>query len=174
MASVRPILVIVSGCIMILTFILYVVSNALPEWGVSESQSEKATIGLWRACISINGPTQCGYIISDCKLYRGQAIQRCHKMMAARVFVTIACILSALSAVCIFTYIIIKTDANQIIFMISKVLPILSFIAGAIGLAVGIAFITPSDSIKLSSATFVDIVAVAINVIGAILTVLIR
>ncbi|CAF5086136.1 unnamed protein product, partial [Rotaria magnacalcarata] len=142
--------------------------------GVSESQSEKATIGLWRACISINGPTKCGNIISDCELYRGQAIQRCHKMIAARAFVTIACILSALSAVCIFTYIIIQTETNQILFMISKVLPILSFIAGIIGLAVGIAFITSSDSVKLSSATFVDIVAVAINVIGAILAVLVR
>ncbi|CAF2955200.1 unnamed protein product [Rotaria sp. Silwood2] len=94
--------------------------------------------------------------------------------MAARAFITIACILSGLSVVCLVMCAVIKTDSNHIVFMISKALPFVSFVAGIIGLAVGIAFVTAPGGRKISSAAFVGIAAVVINMIGAALALLIR
>jgi hypothetical protein len=96
-------------------------------------------------------------------------------MMVARAFVTIACILSALSALCLFACIITRTDLNRIMSIISNILPIVSFVAGLIGLSFGIAFIMtfPVD-FQMDVATILGITAVGINAIGAFVALMVR
>ena len=93
-------------------------------------------------------------------------------MLAARAFVTIACIMSAVSAPCLFAYLLQSADSNRIMSMISKILPFVSLIAGIIGVAVGIAFVTYQDHFKVHAAAIVGIVAVVINLAGAFLALL--
>ncbi len=95
--------------------------------------------------------------------------------MVSRAFTTIACIISALSALCLFACAIIRTDSNRIVIIISKILPFVSLIAGVIGLALGIAFITDILSdYEIDVAAIMGITAVAINAIGAVFTLMIR
>lgn len=98
-------------------------------------------------------------------------------MIVARAFVTIACILSALSVLCLVAWTVIRTELNRIVLIVGKVLPLVSLIAGIIGVAVGIAFIVQSPSeilFKISDAAVLGITAVAGNIIGAILALMIR
>lgn len=142
--------------------------------GATKNTSNSSTIGLWRVCRFSGSKTTCLNIPAKCEKYIGVVHEVCQKMVAARAFMTIACFLSGLSAVCLFTYIIMNTDSNRVLFVISKVLPILSFIAGIIGLAIGIAYVTTGKALKLSNATFVAIAALVANMIGAILVIVAR
>ena len=128
--------------------------------------------GLWRACVSTEDETTCRKLPKTCSQELPENLPACNKMMVSRAFVTIACIISALSALCLFACAMIEQLRDRIVIMISKVLPIVSFIAGVIGVAVGIAFIILSISIGLLrylKQQSLGITAVAINAIGAIL-----
>jgi hypothetical protein len=125
--------------------------------------------GLWRACLSTEDETTCRELPKTCSQELPENLPACNKMMVARAFVTIACIISGLSALCLFARAMIESASRRIIIMISKVLPIVSFIAGVIGVAFGIAYILSTNGAKILEAAILGITAVAINTIGSIL-----
>src|SRR5579871_6012548 len=114
---------------------------------------EKMTIGLWHRCESNASEPMCAKLDLTCSQTEGENLSLCHKRMVARAFVTVACIMSALSFLCLFTCAMINTDSNRIIAVISKILPFVSCITGIIGVAVGIAFaISSLNDSKISEA----------------------
>ncbi|CAF3669271.1 unnamed protein product [Rotaria socialis] len=179
----KRVLIIVSGSAMTLSCILFIVGNALPSWSSAKldsaqinllynmltqydisvkdqttSDETQVTIGLWRGCASILQLTACSNLLSSCTLRNGESLPLCQKMMAARAFVTIACIISGASAVCLFAYIL--------------------QITGVIGIALGIVFATDNGGLPIKKSVSVGailaILAVAMNLIGAVLSLLVR
>jgi len=145
--------------------------------GSATIESVKSTVGLWRTCVSSDDTTKCLKLALTCSQETSESLPACNEMMVSRAFTTIACIISALSALCLFACAIIRTDSNRIVMIISKILPLISLVAGVIGVAVGIAFInnsTPLLDYEIDVAAIMGITAVAINVIGALFTLMIR
>jgi hypothetical protein len=159
------------------------INNHLTQLGwtghlATELGSIKASAGLWRSCGSISGNTICSDLPSSCSLVIGESAGICHKMMAARAFVTIACIISGISAICLFACALQIINQNQRVIMISKALAIGSFVMGVIGLAIGIAVTTYTGILpikaSLSVAAILAIVAVVTNLLGTVLAMMIR
>jgi hypothetical protein len=66
-----------------------------------------------------------------------------------------------------------RKESDRILIIISEILLILSFIAGVIGVALGIAFATQSPlEYKLAASGIIGIVAVIINAIAAVVTII--
>ena len=84
-----------------------------------------------------------------------------------------ACILSAFAAICLFTRVVESLGSNTIVSLISKGLPVLSLISGIIGVALGISFAT-FGTLKIGGAAIVAIVALIVNLVGAVLAFLAR
>jgi hypothetical protein len=161
------------------------ISNILTELGLSgnhgtEPVSIKTNIGLWRSCVSVPGNKMCsdGASPSMCSLVTGEAADICHKTMAARAFITIACIISGVSAICFFACALKTINQNKMAIMIGIALTISSFVAGVIGLGLGITVTTATGSLpikaSISSAAIIAIVAVVVNMLGTVLAVLTR
>jgi hypothetical protein len=87
--------------------------------------------------------------------------------MAARAFMTIACILSALSVIGLFTNLKDETSSNQMMVTISKVLVVVCFVVGLIGVAVGISFTTYGGGGSLGAAIYLGIIALVVNLTAA-------
>ncbi|UJR24608.1 hypothetical protein I4U23_005983 [Adineta vaga] len=192
MALNKRIIAIASGGIMAIACLFYIISNALPSWSIKEynladialsnngveSKLVESTIGLWRLCTTAFGPRKCEDQISSCSLFEGEVASACHKMLAARVFITLACIFSAISAICLVACAIEAINKNPMIVMVVKILPIICFVMGIIGLALGISYTTFTGSISmkvsLGAGAILVIIAVIINLIGAILALVIR
>ncbi|CAF3435174.1 unnamed protein product [Rotaria socialis] len=199
----KRVLIIVSGSAMTLSCILFIVGNALPSWSSAKldsaqinllynmltqydisvkdqttSDETQVTIGLWRGCASILQLTACSNLLSSCTLRNGESLPLCQKMMAARAFVTIACIISGASAVCLFAYILQSINKYQKVLIISKILTFSSLVTGVIGIALGIVFATDNGGLPIKKSVSVGailaILAVAMNLIGAVLSLLVR
>ena len=125
--------------------------------------------GLWRACVSMESETTCGELPKTCSDALPEALPVCSKMLVARAFLTIACIISGLSVLFLFARAMMESTARKIIIMISKILPVVSFIAGIIGVAVGINYILSSNGGKIREAAILGITAVAFNAIGSMM-----
>ena len=130
-------------------------------------------LGLWRFCQQQQGQSIC--IAFDCNTDTTKDSALCSKMQAARAFVTMACILSAFAAICLFTRVVESLGSNTIVSLISKALPILSLISGIIGVALGISFATSATlNLKIGGAAIVAIIALIVNLVGAVLAFLAR
>ena len=131
--------------------------------------------GLWRGCSTVPGAAFCLDTVSSCPSELPPSLVAiCHKMIAAKAFMTLACLLSAFSALCIFSNLTNNTNSNSMMIMICRLLPVLCFVCGIIGVGLGIAYITDQELLKISTAAILGIAAVVLNLIGAVLTVLIR
>ncbi|CAF4235834.1 unnamed protein product, partial [Rotaria magnacalcarata] len=137
------------------------INNMLTQYDLSvkdktPSDEIQVTIGLWRSCFSMLQSTKCLNIPSSCTLPNGESSSLCQKMMAARAFVTVACIISGASAICLFAYIL----------------------QSVIGITLGIVSTTDNGGlpikISVSVGAILAILAVAINLIGAVLSLLVR
>lgn len=124
--------------------------------------------GLWRVCGQTNfGFYACGEYI--CNQLGGGLTRSCDKIQAARAFVTIACILSGIAALCLLAQLVDSIGDNRLIGLISKFLPLTSLIAGVIGFAVGVAFILGDFKLTFGAAAILAVVALVTNLIGMIL-----
>lgn len=130
-------------------------------------------MGLWKGCGTVYDTLACGNLVCLSTSLGGSDSQ-CAKMLTARTFVTIACIMSILSVIFLFARLVESADSNRIVILISKSLPLITLIAGIIGVAVGIAFVTYKDALKINAAAILGIVALVINLVGAILAAIIR
>ncbi|CAF2064200.1 unnamed protein product, partial [Rotaria magnacalcarata] len=159
------------------------INNMLTQYDLSvkdktPSDEIQVTIGLWRSCFSMLQSTKCLNIPSSCTLPNGESSSLCQKMMAARAFVTVACIISGASAICLFAYILQSINKYQKVIIISKILTFSSLLAGVIGITLGIVSTTDNGGlpikISVSVGAILAILAVAINLIGAVLSLLVR
>ncbi|CAF1247813.1 unnamed protein product [Adineta steineri] len=153
--------------ILIVVSVLYITANAVPIWATRSVGSGTATVGLWKLCVKIEGTSEC---VGD-----GSKVD--DKTMATRAFITICCILAPLSAISILSIILVNENLKKRMSLLAKVLAIASAISGIIGVGLGISMVV--DIIKISNATMgvsciLAIVAVALNLVGAVITFLIK
>jgi hypothetical protein len=95
------------------------------------------------------------------------------KMMSARSFVTISCILSSLSVVFILSIILVKEDLKRTMAILGKVISIGSLIGRIIGVALGISFIKEA-TFNIGVSSILAIIAVVFNLGGAIAILIIK
>ena len=88
----------------------------------------------------------------------------------------IACIASGLAVPCILAYILMKKESNHPLLLMCKILSFGALIAGIIGVALGIVFVTEISSLKLKldASAIIGIIAVVINAFSAALSLFIR
>jgi hypothetical protein len=101
----------------------------------------------------------------------------CSKILAARAFVTLACITSAISALCLLISVGMIDNKRQILIYVGKGLAFACLIMGIIGIAVGISVTTETGTeakLDWGAASIIGIVLIFINLAGAILSVFIR
>ena len=195
MSTAKPILIVASGLTMFIAFILYAVSNGLSSWWVPTQKNWVVTwlvhresdvshlffrgklvgvapqqAGLWRACRLIYDQWVCGNLI--CADPTGAGASICAKMYAARTFVTLACIFSILSAICLLARLVEKIGSNRVLGLLVKGLPVLSLLMGIIGVPIGIVFIVKDAEFQIAAGSILAIVALVINLIGAVLAAL--
>ncbi|CAF1661271.1 unnamed protein product [Adineta ricciae] len=185
-----------SGSLMVIACIFYITSNALPSWSVKTFDASilgflepkhlpkaqfglaESSIGLWRVCLTVVEVQICYGDVSSCESIKGELASACHKMLAARSFVTLACIFSAISGICLFACLLESINKNTNVITMIKIIPIICFIIGIIGLALGISYTTVTGpeiiSMSLGAGAILAIIAVILNLIGVILALTIR
>jgi len=102
----------------------------------------------------------------------------CSKTLAARVFLTLSCILSGISGTLSIIYCAISGDKiHRRLLLTEKGLAFASLIMGIIGVALGISAamtVEINTKLRLGDAAIIGIAAVGINLIGAITTALVK
>ncbi len=133
-----------------------------------------STVGLWRVCGPIDkegrGGSVCGDIIKLPTDIYG-------KMMGARAFVTICCIISSLSVVSILLILFVEENLKGKMSILAKALAFASLVGGIIGVAVGMAFamkIVGSKADNIGVSSILGIIAIVFNLAGAITTFIIK
>ncbi len=136
---------------------------------------DETTTGLWKTCDSSGGSKQCVDI--TCPQSGSDTAGLCSKILAARAFVTLACIISAISALCLLLSVGMIDKTRQILINVGKGLAFACLIMGIIGIAVGISVSTGTGTeakMDWGAASIIGIVLIFINLAGAILSVFIR
>jgi hypothetical protein len=129
-----------------------------------------ANTGLWRACILTEIGLICGNL--DCLSAPGSGTTLCSKLLAARAFVTLACIFSIVSAICLLARLLEKIGSSRPVALLSKGLPVLALLVGIIGIPIGITTVLDGPKLEMGAGSIVAIVALGINLIGAVLAAL--
>ncbi len=133
---------------------------------------DETTIGLWRTCsTSSNTEKQCYSI--QCPQTGDDTTGYCSKLLAARAFVTLACIMSGISAVLLFISVATSDNGKQILLMAGRGLAFVCLIMGIIGVAIGINLATGISS-NWGAAAIIGIIAIIINFCGAVASILIK
>ncbi len=138
-----------------------------------------STLGLWQACGPVLNEKLC--IALQCAEKEGVISNFCNKILAARAFVTLSCIISGISALCLFLSAVTSETIRRILLIAGKGLAFASLITGIIGVAVGINVTTVIEigsgtdfKLKWGAAAILGIIAIVINFFGAISSVLIK
>ncbi|UJR15553.1 hypothetical protein I4U23_002492 [Adineta vaga] len=165
---------LIAGVILSITFIFYIVSNAVPECKQSnESVSRK--IGLWQFCFSIYDDSNCDSV--ECSSNNGNA-GLCSRIVAGRAFMTLACILSGICTICLFICAVLGENVHRLVLVGSEILAFVCVILGIIGVGVGgsISTLLSGNGIQYSfgAAAIIGVIAIIINLAGAILTLFIK
>ena len=127
-----------------------------------------STMGLWKSCASVFGQTVCGdYTCSSDN-------SSCGKILAARAFVTIACIFSILSAIFLFVSLVTSDKLRSILLLAGKFFAWVCLIAGIIGVAIGVDTLTryESERVPWGAGSIIGVIAVVVNAAGAVISLL--
>ncbi|CAF1189039.1 unnamed protein product [Adineta steineri] len=153
--------------------VLYITANALPIWVTGSNESGTSSGGLWKACQKYKGSSKC--------LNAGSKVL--DKIMATRAFITICCILAPLSFISILSIILVNENLRKRMSLLAKVLAIASAISGIIGVGLGISRVVDTikftaamevENVKMGVSCILAIIALALNLVGAVITFLIR
>ncbi|CAF3595869.1 unnamed protein product [Adineta steineri] len=170
------VLALLAGCILTVTCVLYIVSNAVPSWAqISSGGYSVLTYGLWKKCDQ--GPDG-----SECELLKcpmkDDDSSVCSRILAGRAFMTLACILSGITTISLFICAFTDVGKNRILLLITKASAFVCLIMGIIGVGVGgsIIQILSEGSVKFSlgAASTLGIIAIIINLVGAIVSLFIK
>jgi len=127
-----------------------------------------STTGLWKSCVIALGHTECGdYTCSSSN-------SSCGKILATRAFVTIACILSIISAVSLFVSLVASDRLRSMLLLVGKLLAWICLIAGIIGVAIGIDTLTryESERVPWGASSIIGVIALVVNAVGAVVSLL--
>jgi hypothetical protein len=127
----------------------------------------KAKGGLWKVCSPVWNLGQLCFDIQN----EGT------KLLAARAFVTLACIMSVISALLLFSSVATSDYTKQILLMVGKSLAFACLIMGVVGVALGIN-VTTETVLHIKSnwgaSAIIGVIAIVLNFCGAIVSVLIK
>ncbi len=102
----------------------------------------------------------------------------CNKILSARAFLTLACILSGIATTASIISCAVTGDTTpRLLLLTTKILAFACLLTGIIGVALGVnATMTAASDIKLrlGDAAIIGIVGIGINLIGAIATLLVK
>ena len=127
----------------------------------------KGLTGLWRVCFEAGGQSSCQSIPCSSEDIN------CGELYAARAFVTLACIVSGLLTVGICINALKGEDRNEKIWRGIKACAFSCFGMGIIGISIGI-HETTGDGVSWGPASFLAILSIILNLVGAIVIVLIK
>jgi len=133
------------------------------------------TAGLWQACReSTTQPEDkfCSASLLTCSGIPEEALGPCLKLMMARTFIIMACILSAVGTILLLTIGLTKIGNPRLI-LLGRGVVIASSICGIIGMAVGISWALLGYE-KLLAAAILAIVATALNLSSAVICLIIH
>ena len=122
---------------------------------------------LWQLCAKVLDSWECTNI--DCTSGLGEGTTVCSKLLAARAFMTLACIFSIISGISQFARLLEKIDSNQLLTVVIKVAPVMTLVMGIIGVAIGIPTILEGNFFTISDGAIIGIVALVINLVGGVL-----
>ena len=128
------------------------------------------TTGLWKSCMIASGHTEC----DDYTCSSGNS--SCGKILAARAFVTIACILSIISAVSLFVSLVASDRLRSMLLSVGKLLAWICLIAGIIGVAIGVDTLTryESERVPWGASSIIGVIALVVNAVGAVVSLLVN
>jgi len=129
----------------------------------------KAKGGLWKVCSPVWNLGQLCFDIQN----EGT------KLLAARAFVTLACIMSGFSALLLFASVATADNIRRILLIAGKGLAFTYLIMGIIGIAVGINVTTDTKGefgtqLSWGASAIIGVIAIVLNFCGAIVSVLIK
>ncbi|CAF1415039.1 unnamed protein product, partial [Adineta steineri] len=160
---------LLAGCILTVTCVLYIVSNAVPSWAQISGIGSYHSYGLWRECLPGPNVIICGPLRCPGGIYGPDF---CGRIFAGRAFMTLACILSGITTISLFICAFTDVGKNRILLLITKASAFVCLIMGIIGVGVGgsIIQILSEGSVKFSlgAASTLGIIAIIINLVGAI------
>ena len=123
-----------------------------------------ASYGLWRVCVTISGNT-------TCQKYPPCSTDEsfCSKLFASRAFVTIACILSILSAIVLFISLATSDKLRSRLLLAGKLLAWICLIVGILGVAIGIHTFTKTQDARIpwGASSIIGVIALVVNAVGA-------
>ncbi|CAF3393165.1 unnamed protein product [Rotaria socialis] len=161
-------LAITAGVLVGVSFIFFTVSNAVPIWSKVNIEDTESTIGLWKRCRSTDGHKECHDI--ECSSSNDMN-NDCGKRLAARAFVTLACIFSGISTICLLVCAVTGDNTSKTMLLAAKGLVIVCLVMGVIGIGIGIDVHhrnLPIQNLKLGAAAIIGIVAIILNFFAAI------
>ncbi|CAF1189023.1 unnamed protein product [Adineta steineri] len=173
MAFESPKIAFIACGILVIVSILYITANALPIWVTRSVDSQKRTLGLWRVCDKNEDISECVNL----------PLTMDDTTMATRAFITICCILAPLSFISILSIILVNENLKKHMSLLAKVLAIASAISGIIGVGLGISIVVDAttlaaamevENVKMGASCILAIVAVTLNLVGAIITFMIK
>jgi hypothetical protein len=130
------------------------------------------TLGLWQKCTSGFGDgMKCTAAV--CGEHEDFFTNSCGPVMAARAFITLVCIVSAISTVCLIKYARKGENADRNLLVAGRILLFVCFIMGIIGVAIGINATTGGVTSIIGAAGTLGIIAIITNFGGAVASVLI-
>ncbi len=136
----------------------------------------ESTFGLWQLCSTTPDTKSCDSI--KCPSEVSGDASFCSKILAARAFMTLACIISGITAIWSFACAVTKDNINRILILGTKGLVFVCLVMGIIGVAVGsnasLNFGGGELELKLGAAAIVGIIAIIINFGGAIAALFIK
>ncbi|CAF1442166.1 unnamed protein product [Adineta steineri] len=166
---------LLAGCILTVTCVLYIVSNAVPSWAQISVGDNPISIGLWRQCESELNVITCGSLGCPSE---NDIPGFCGRILASRAFMTLTCILSGFTTISLFICAFTDVGKNRILLLITKALAFVCLIMGIIGVGVGGSIIEilgkVSGKPSLSAASTLGIIAIIINLVGAIVSLFIK
>ncbi len=130
------------------------------------------TLGLWQKCRS---DSEDGRICTAavCGIHEDFFTDDCGSVMAARAFITLVCIISAISTVCLIVYARQGENTDRRLLVAVRILLFVCFIMGIIGVAIGINVTTGGVTGLIGTAGIMGILAIITNFGGAVASVLI-
>ena len=140
--------------------------------GTSDLNGSYRAAGLWLECNWNTKNSSCIRLPLTCSGVSSSSL--CLKRIFARVFLTAACLVSLLSALCLFISIVLKSKLHRILTLVAKILPLISLVFGFIGVALGIAYVAGDLTNTIREAAILGITGVCANIIGVLLALAIR
>lgn len=132
---------------------------------------------MWKSCnVSYNNEFKECYEFK-CPDKENDVNEVCGKIIAARAFLTMACIISGLSVIFLCISAALDGRRRTIVLVIGKILVFLSLVMSIIGVALGIIGamdVNPDFNFKWGGSPIVAIIGIVINFLGALGSLLVQ